>query len=974
MRRTKSTTRGFALAAALVLLVPLLLLGYYEEVHRLVAKIALQLLEKNDPGRLYAEIYAKANKDKIVAGAWMEDFGAVDGNERSLRHYYDPKTGGGPAYQPYFHLWAVKDGAIVSMRPRYPGALSWARDGAGTKDMRNWKGAIEAYDYSPASRAEAYFRLGHVVHLIADMAEPDHATNTIHAASGYAYPRDLNIILEYFKMGAGYIPGFEEQEKRLEALMASNARRGEERLGFEGFIEERAADLFPSLPGGRVNKRLTFESYFDTMGALSQDAIRNKFPLPIGLRVTPDTTEAEQSSLSVLLSNYSFIPAIDHKDPAEAERYMQLARQLLATAVRFNWGLVEFFHDIVNPPPYARSVTVSQGGRPVYSACWADVAEETVRGDHPNENKNEELLKKLADAGFHHKYRYERLLRRELDGSAAQKEEPSGPALLGAKPSEPHEKAAQALVAGVEAEVRIEFGPDPRGFSAPPEKMSWVAVSVGGESVGGKIVDDGTAWVGRFTPELEEGREELELPIEINGRDAHAHAPLPGRLAFPRQESLEDGRNFLLDSEPDFPAKASYTPPFYHVRNYEPGPDRNHKVLVRRAGEPPAADETFEPSSGLTFRIEGDVYGPEAGGQGGWGFSLMLDTTTDIQPGIMEKEEWRIYPKGQLLNLYQRIQGSNGSFEQFSSSEVTGLSRPPDNRLMKQTLDPGYARKVELGLFEVREDGRFLDPDTGRDGDRLYNRIIVSGRVDPYVYKLRYKGKGRDGRLYQAEFVFDSREWGPAGKNSAGQTVYKRTGSVGKSVGSGTAAAVPAPAKKEPGSVISAKAAGQKTAVVPGAQVGAQTAKPPAKPEADAPKTAGRSDAAGSPGTTGTPGVGGSSPAALFARGEELLKNKDYWGAAEYFRRTLEAYPAESNRALGMCYYFGGLLDAALKHLSEAYRRDPKSLTTVLYLATCNDKLGRRDEALRRYEEYLGLNPDDPAVIDFVRKRIASLK
>jgi tetratricopeptide (TPR) repeat protein len=75
-----------------------------------------------------------------------------------------------------------------------------------------------------------------------------------------------------------------------------------------------------------------------------------------------------------------------------------------------------------------------------------------------------------------------------------------------------------------------------------------------------------------------------------------------------------------------------------------------------------------------------------------------------------------------------------------------------------------------------------------------------------------------------------------------------------------------------------------------------------------------------------------------------------------------------------MCYYFGGLLDAALRHLSEAYRRDPKSLTTVLYLATCNDKLGRRDEALRRYEEYLGLNPDDPAVIDFVRKRIASLK
>ena len=46
----------------------------------------------------------------------------------------------------------------------------------------------------------------------------------------------------------------------------------------------------------------------------------------------------------------------------------------------------------------------------------------------------------------------------------------------------------------------------------------------------------------------------------------------------------------------------------------------------------------------------------------------------------------------------------------------------------------------------------------------------------------------------------------------------------------------------------------------------------------------------------------------------------------------------------------------------------------MLYLGTCNDKLGRRDEAVRRYEEYLGLQPDDPAMVEFVRNRLLILK
>lgn len=128
------------------------------------------------------------------------------------------------------------------------------------------------------------------------------------------------------------------------------------------------------------------------------------------------------------------------------------------------------------------------------------------------------------------------------------------------------------------------------------------------------------------------------------------------------------------------------------------------------------------------------------------------------------------------------------------------------------------------------------------------------------------------------------------------------------------------------------------------------------------------------PVTPPDPAAAPETPKALFERGEQLLKERDYWGATEYFRRTLDAFPMEANQGLGLCYYGAGLVDAALRHFAEAYRLDPRSRLTVLYLATCNDKLGRREEAVRRYEEYLTLQPDDPKVAEFVRGRLAALR
>lgn len=905
---SRSRARAKAALAVVALILPILLFGYYDEVHKLVAEVALRLLEESDRARAYAEVYAKTNRARILDGSFMEDYGAVTGNDRSFRHFYDPATGQGLAFNPYFYLWIKLDQASVSFPGgRYPSALEWARDGAGTGDLRNWKGAIEAYDYTPASRAEAYFRLGHVVHLVGDMAEPDHATNTPHAASGFAYPRDLNKIGAFLIENKDYVPLTGDAVATLRAGMTVNEALGKQRLGFECFVEENHAALFPSLPRVRVNKRITIDDYFSVMAQASQRALRDKgFALPLGARLTPETTEAEQRSFNALKAHYSFFPAIDFRDEAEAGRYLGLARELVTSAARLNWGLLELFHDIVNPPPYVRSVRISQGGRVRYHAYWEDDPK-TVKGGHPNENKK--AAGTLAKKGFHHEYSYGRVgLRKLVVQAPAEGRDAGGASLFGVSSKPRREAEGAALEPGVPAEVRIEFGPEPSRFDAPPEKMAEVAVAIGGETVAGRIVDEGTAWVGRFMPEIEEGERTRELPIRIEGRDTHDHARLPGRLIVARRAELGGTGGLALDAEPELPARVDSTPP-YHIRNYEPGADLTFKVVVGRTGQPeePAVETPKAPSAGLSIGIDGDVTGPPGGRTMIWSFNLVFRADAELELDLVEKEEWSLFEG--LFSRYARHREEGGRVWSYEKGQVSSFERPADKDLERRE-----ASHSNLALETEYENAIPA---------RVAHKIHVGGMDDPFRYKVICRGRGPDGQVRQAEFVFDSREWVPTGqKNGWGETIYRKRGGGG----------------------------------------GAPAAKPvPASP---------RGAAAGQPG----PGAGPETPRALLERGGELLKQRDHWGATECFRKTLDAYPMESNQGLGLCYYGAGLIEAALRHFTEAYQLDPGSRLNVLYLGTCNDKLGRREEAVRRYEEYLTLETGDPQVAEFVRGRLQALR
>ena len=752
-------TRGLAAALLAVFVLPLLLFSYYEEVHQLVAEMALRLLEKSDGGRAYSEVYAKANRAKILAGSWMEDYGAVDGNERSFRHYYDPKTGLGCPYLTYFPVWESLDGSSVTYRGRnYPSALEWARDGAGTQDLRNWKGAIEAYDYTPSARAEAYFRLGHVVHLVADMAEPDHATNTPHAASGYAYPRDLNLILAFVKGKVDPLPGFWVEKSLLERSMGYFAARGVERLGFEGFIEGRHAALFPSVPQLRSNKRLSLDGYFRTMAELSQSAIRDKgFPVPIGVRKHPYATEADQAALGALGANYSFFPAIDFGDAAESARYLGLARELLTSATRLNAGLLEFFYDIVNPPPYVRSVRIGQGGRPVYHAYWKDI-KHTVEGVHPNENAKAADM--LGKKGFDHKYRYETVYGRELVGGPQERASDEGPTLFGATVGRPKRGAGPALRPGTQAEVRIEFGPDPAGFEAPPERMAEVAVAIGGRRVEGRLVDAGAAWVGTFTPVLADGQEEAELQIEIAGTDVHNHG-FEGRVTTASHDAIPRAQGYALDKEPESPAKTLYDAGSrFPIKNYWPGVDRNHKIAVRRDEAPLVPEERAAPTSpGLSIGIEGGVLGPPGTDHAYWLFSVVFRAAAELEPELVEVEEWKL--EENAFSTYHRLSRQAGKVFRYTAHNVSSFARPADRDLERKE-----ERLSELELSTEYTDGVLT---------QMSKSFAVSAISSILRYKIVCRVRGPDGRVRQAEFIFDSKDWAPTGqKNWKGVPLYRK--------------------------------------------------------------------------------------------------------------------------------------------------------------------------------------------------------
>jgi hypothetical protein len=118
---------------------------------------------------------------------------------RAFRHF--GVAGAGLKWRDYFgeYLPVLEPQQWEDSTKRfYMNAKEWGKGGHGSGDLMNFRGAIDAYNYySYEGKREAYLRMGHVLHLLQDIAILDHAICKDHPGSSLteeeAYDIGLNL-------------------------------------------------------------------------------------------------------------------------------------------------------------------------------------------------------------------------------------------------------------------------------------------------------------------------------------------------------------------------------------------------------------------------------------------------------------------------------------------------------------------------------------------------------------------------------------------------------------------------------------------------------------------------------------------------------------------------------------------------------------------------------------------------------------
>jgi len=698
--------------------------SYHYKTHALSAKLAAELVKRLDAvKKRYAEIYLSIFVIQLGTGAWEEDNGNFAGNNRAMRHYYDPdckdKKKGVPYYR-HYKLWKYLQKGTEVTEPsggRYAGALEWARNGAvdnwSNANPFNWEGAIRAYDYTASSRAEAYYRLGHVLHLLTDMAEPDHALNIPHAGSSMGLPDTIDdiigqsmadAIMEYMKS----LKGSKESEDKLAWLffvkkikqLAFKSRR----LGYELLVDDyihpkfvkeffqgkdeihlikskTTWDTLPPIQGKHQLELNKFDDFFNSLAGWSKLAVsdKKKYPIPLGIEELGNYFGWKD--ILYFGEPIYLIPAIDMSVEAEKERnkYYALAWKLLEKATEYNANLLMHFYDIVNPPPYVKEVTVSQEVNVKYRAYWEDEygqPEGNLNSKDPHLNYNivkKRELKNVANRGIM------------------------------------HEKKAT---------IKIVFGPN-IGVPENIDKES-VKVTIGGTSVLGSIKSDRdpNIWEGTFpVPKLKEDEDKKTLQISIAAGDADMHwtvGPIPGST---------------LDSNPYTPAKVSYMGPGqFHWVGHESATasekwDTNHKIRVVK--------EEVQPN--FIMRIV-SVHKDEDGMLEG---QVWLKIEGDIEHlEIMEADNWYINNNNAKEN--QRIHTIK------IGDRIEEKFEYPQNRVANHVEQTNSF----WGITSLRKESR--------------SALVFSWGIRPgETRSLKFKGIDGKGNIHVAEEVFVYGDWIP---------------------------------------------------------------------------------------------------------------------------------------------------------------------------------------------------------------------
>ncbi|MCI0398884.1 MAG: hypothetical protein L0322_28680, partial [Chloroflexi bacterium] len=496
--------------------------GYVTATHDQLNRLGAQIVKNNDSNELYAEVYQDPHIQRLGQGGIDEDdTTGVPGfcaGGRYMQHFFQP---------------ASRLGLPSTLGPgRCTDAVTWARN---SSDDLTWTGSINIYDYTAAAKLDAYLRLGHVAHLIGDMAQPDHTHLEPHPNSEYEpWVRD-----NWGRVAPNISGVTPYQRNRMETFLEDMAQLTYDSSSFQGgALYDASGNNLP------VNPALPFPQMFilewrsgiftiDQWQLYNRNADGTKgtnlgnWDNDYGSDDNFWETSAETGSGP---SGYYYVEEIIDAIPTVyAPRTGEVlpnpnreplgyfyATKLLPHAVRYIAGLYQHYYDIVNHPPYVHSVKVTQAGKCIYEKHWEN-----------QEGNNRVNSRSLED-----------------DCSTPEEER-----WINAEDGE--------------VQIEIQFGPT---IGDTKEPIRDVEVKIGSQVIQGQLDEEEAKWTGTFTPPSD-GSLDGEQTIEITARDKHNH--------FQGRNNPGD----QLDSQPNSPARAGGAEP-YNWQGYEAGPDRNHKVKI----------------------------------------------------------------------------------------------------------------------------------------------------------------------------------------------------------------------------------------------------------------------------------------------------------------------------------------------------------------------------------------------------------
>jgi len=415
--------------------------GWSDFIHCTFALGAIRLIQNTDKDERYAEIYRIANQEclwdssmdkfilsgttnhPILLGTYYED--QKSNNDEATNFYKDwfgkefeelglEERFNRMARRPYMHYggedlglsneWYFEIGwAPVPERScsddRFYSARDWGyggfRTGGGTcsppvQDLNRltFVEAINQYNkYTLKGKKNAYFMLGHVIHLLQDQSEPDHAKLVPHPASGQSGldafgPHGFlscELLAATVASLAAAAPSCGLFAPFCAAAAYANARSAclpwmdPNMVGYERLIEHqwRPSRIESRLRGLSPSRESSYDDFFRKMANYAIEAVeRHGFSHDYDNGNSLGTATADLFYISIP----ACVPNINLTiDKERIRRYLAMTDDLAIYAIQGGAGLLQYFYEIVNPPPYLKRLTITQNSETRFDIAWEDI-------------------------------------------------------------------------------------------------------------------------------------------------------------------------------------------------------------------------------------------------------------------------------------------------------------------------------------------------------------------------------------------------------------------------------------------------------------------------------------------------------------------------------------------------------------------------------------------------------------------------